>query len=137
MSLSKAILLYCSFALISITCYARTIRVLFVGNSFTYQPGEENDPGLPKYFKAIGDNLSLDLAVDSVVRGGQTLRGHYEEGRVQDKLKYNKYDYVVLQGQSIESLVLPRCFQETQDVVGRSEFLEYSKKLMDLSLIHI
>lgn len=110
MSLSKAVCLYITFALISITCYARTIKVLFVGNSFTYQPGEEVNPGLPKYFVAIAKDLGIDIEADSVVRGGQTLKGHYYDGRIQEKLDNNKYDYVVLQAQSVEALVLPKCF---------------------------
>lgn len=82
-----------------------TPRFLFIGNSFTFRQGSEEDPAVPRYFKAIAKNLGQESEIDFVVRSSYTLTRYAnatdELGKVVDqKLKNNKYDYVVLQEQS-------------------------------------
>lgn len=119
-------LILSSFAIV------QPIKILFVGNSFTYEPGGALNPALPENFKNIALALKTDVQVDFVVKGGQTIKRHFNEGDVAKKLLTNKYDYVIVQAQSIEALELPKCFSDNGGPVGRSEFLEYSKKIIAL-----
>ena len=50
-----------------------TASVLFIGNSFTYYVGSEEDPRVPKYFKSIANNLNQMVDIDYVVKGSHTL----------------------------------------------------------------
>lgn len=111
---------------------AHPIKVLFVGNSFTYEPGDMSNPALPEYFKYIALALSADVQVDFVVKGGQTIKRHFDEGEVAKKLSATRYNYVIVQAQSIEALELPKCFPDNGGPVGRPEFLAYAKKLFAL-----
>lgn len=111
---------------------AQPIKVLFVGNSFTYEPGDMSNPALSENFKKIALSLNTEVQVDFVVKGGQTIKRHFDEGEVARKLSSTKYDYVIVQAQSIEALELPKCFPDNGGPVGRPEFLEYSNKLISL-----
>lgn len=117
---------------ISLTAQAKTLRFLFVGNSLTYSPGDSSNPELPRQFVLIANELGQDVSVDFVVRGGQTLKKHVDEGRVAEKLRDNKYDYVVFQGYSIEALNLPMCFFNMGGPLGRLDFLKYSDQLTQM-----
>lgn len=132
MSIRGCILSFVITLLLSSLAAAQPIKVLFIGNSFTFVPGGTTNPALPNHFKNIALALNTDVEIDFVVKPGQTLKRHYDEGEVAMKLTSKKYDYVVLQSQSIEALELPKCFPNNGGPVGRSEFLEYSKKLLDL-----
>ena len=82
-----------------------TPNLLFVGNSFTYRPGTEEDAYVPKYFKAIAANLGQETNIDYVVKGSHTLTKFANENDemgaiVDSKLKTKKYDYIILQEQS-------------------------------------
>ncbi|MGM9813338.1 MAG: DUF4886 domain-containing protein [Candidatus Enteromonas sp.] len=80
--------------------------ILFVGNSFTFYVGDpDNDPGVPRYFAKIAENLGQEVRLDWVLKGSHTLTkfGNPEDemGKILDeKLKKNHYDYVILQEQS-------------------------------------
>lgn len=82
-----------------------TSKFLFIGNSFTFRQGTEDDPAVPRYFNRISTNLGIDTSIDFVVRSSYTLSKYAnpndELGRVvEQKLTTNKYDYVILQEQS-------------------------------------
>ncbi len=68
------------------------LRVLFVGNSYTY----ENN--LPFVFEALADPVR-DVDVAMMASGGATLRRHVERSGVLDSL--SRFDVVVLQEQSL------------------------------------
>ena len=108
---------------------AETLKFLFVGNSLTYSPGDNNNPELPRQFSLIAKALGWDVSVDFIVKGGQTLKKHFDSGLVAEKLKDNKYDYVVIQGYSIEALNLPKCFFNMGGPVGRPDFPKYTSEL--------
>ena len=79
--------------------------VLFIGNSFTYYAGNATDPSVPKYFELIAENLNQEVNVDYVLKGSHTLTKFAsvddEYGQIVDeKLRENDYDYVILQEQS-------------------------------------
>ena len=71
-----------------------TLRVLFLGNSYT----GVND--LPQLTSSLTQRTSHVLIVDSNTPGGHTLEGHSENGTSLIKIKQGNWDFVVLQEQS-------------------------------------
>ena len=72
------------------------LRVLFVGNSYTYV----NDlPGMFTRLAAAG-KPAVKVETQSIVVGGATLRMHINSGAVTKALAASHWDYVVLQEQS-------------------------------------
>ena len=72
-------------------------RVLFVGNSYTYYHS------MPQLFAAISEHALPGDRIETkfLGGGGATLKQHWDVGLVADALKKSKWDYVVLQGQSM------------------------------------
>ena len=79
---------------------ARTLRVLFIGNSYT----RFND--LPEIVREIGATLpdSVTLEVDSVLVDGATLTDHYNTTGARARIRDGHFDFVVIQAQSTEPL---------------------------------
>lgn len=72
------------------------LKVLFVGNSFTFT----NDvPGLTVALARAADTKP-ELVVDSHVVGGATLERHWNDGAALAKIRSTDWDVVVLQEQS-------------------------------------
>lgn len=69
------------------------LRVLFIGNSFTYM----ND--LPRLTAqlAASANPSRTLETEFVGEGGADLQRHWEVGRALEAIRKGKWDYVILQ----------------------------------------
>ena len=81
-------------------------KVLFVGNSFTYRGGSEENPMVPKYFYELGLSLNIDISIDYVLKGSHSLTkfANVDDtyGKIlDDKLKTNQYSYIILQEQSV------------------------------------
>ena len=72
----------------------RTLRVLFVGNSLTYQ----ND--LPRMFAGLAKSRGHDVQVDVFSPGGYRLAQHAVDQRLLEKIDRGGWDVVVLQEQS-------------------------------------
>ncbi len=68
------------------------LSILFIGNSFSYY---HSLPKLIAHFAHVSN--SGDLFVDSVFRGGATLKMLWDDGPAIKKLKSRNWDYVVLQ----------------------------------------
>jgi Domain of unknown function (DUF4886) len=82
-----------------------TIRVLFVGNSYTFV----NDlPGEVSKLAAAAAGPALQTS--SVASGGATLKVHYESSGAVAEIKKASWDVVVLQGQSVEPVYDPTTF---------------------------
>lgn len=83
-----------------------TIRVLFVGNSYTYV----ND--LPGWVTRIALSSGRPPAIetDSITAGGATLQDHWSAPATVARVGDGTWDYVVLQGQSVEPLLDPATF---------------------------
>jgi len=81
----------------------RTTRVLFIGNSYTYF---NNLPMLLAGL-AASDAESPKIEAEMVVRGGATLKQHWDDGKALAKLKSGQWDYVVLQDQSTLPITEP------------------------------
>lgn len=88
--------------LISFSIEAKTegdsIRVLFIGNSYTYYHN------LPQMVQKLGGTVALDyrmkIAVKAITPGGCTFKRHLASAETQKAIKSGVWDYVVLQEQS-------------------------------------
>jgi len=81
------------------------LRVLFIGNSYTYV----NDlPGRVHALAASSGVATVD--VDSVVVGGATLDAHVQTTGAMQRIDSGGFTHVVIQGQSLEPLTDPATF---------------------------
>ncbi|TPV92589.1 MAG: SGNH/GDSL hydrolase family protein [Myxococcales bacterium FL481] len=73
------------------------LRILFVGNSYTYFNS------MPELVAAVGrhDRGAPRIEVAVISGPGLTLSQHVQHGRVQAEIRRGKWDYVVLQEQSL------------------------------------
>lgn len=73
-----------------------TIRVLFIGNSYTYFNN------LPAQLSglATSDSGGRPIVTGMLAPGGMTLRGHLDGGRVDSAVRARRWDIVVVQEQS-------------------------------------
>jgi hypothetical protein len=74
---------------------ARPIRVLFIGNSYTYF---NNLPELLGELAKIGGQRTVETRM--VAPGGFTLKDHWEKKQALDALHAGTWDYIALQDQS-------------------------------------
>lgn len=105
---------------------------LFIGNSFTWRQGSLEDPAVPRYFKAIANNLGQNLTYDFVVESSYTLTSYADAtdrlGSIVDsKIKNNKYDYVILQEQSTRPLTNYQAFEDAVKAL-KSKIDKYQTK---------
>lgn len=70
-----------------------SIRVLFIGNSYTYF----ND--LPEMLRELGKTQKMNFAIGRVLKGGERFSGHLKNPKLRSVLK-RQWDYVILQEQS-------------------------------------
>jgi hypothetical protein len=82
----------------------QTIRVLFIGNSYTYV----ND--LPWLTQELAESAkeTRTLETEMVVVGGATLKSHWKRGKALRLLRAKRWDYVVLQEQSTLPITNPK-----------------------------
>jgi hypothetical protein len=73
----------------------RALRVLFIGNSYTAANNLSN------LFADLSRSGGHEVSVDAVVEGGWTLAQHAASQRALGKIGQEKWDYVVLQEQSV------------------------------------
>jgi hypothetical protein len=78
----------------------RPVRVLLIGNSYTQA---NLMPQLLRRLSESGTGRS-SLQVDSVVRGGFTLRDHLQQGEAAARIRRGQYHMVVLQGHSLSAV---------------------------------
>src|ERR1043166_6791316 len=77
----------------------KEVRVLFIGNSYTYV----ND--LPKMIAALARaGKQPPLVYERETPGGCTLEKHWKDGKAARKIAAGKWDYVVLQEHSLRPL---------------------------------
>jgi hypothetical protein len=82
----------------------RTIRVLYVGNSYTFG----NDmPGMVTTMSKMFPG-TVQIESKSVARGGATLEDHWATGDVEGELRERKWNFVVLQERSRRPLDDPK-----------------------------
>ncbi len=95
-----------------------TLKVLFVGNSYTYFWN------LPQTVQAMAEEQGIPIITRQSTAGGQSLKNHWngdKELRTRELISNNKWDYVILQNHSMSTIDTPE------------EFAEYGKKFIDLA----
>lgn len=75
-----------------------SLSVLFIGNSFTYTHD------LPGMVSGLGEDASLPIETDSITQGGQRLSYHVMNEATLPLIQSQPWDYVVIQGHSLETL---------------------------------
>ena len=95
---------------------SKTLKVLFVGNSFTfYNSGV--DYHLQQMLNADKSSDSIAYTIQKIAVSSYTLQDHYNDSLTIRKIRSDKWNTVVLQEQS------------TRPVTNRDLFLQYSKLL--------
>lgn len=89
------------------------VRVLFIGNSYTFQ----ND--LPAMVADVADANGTDLEVTMIAKGGFFLSQHVQSSAVNEALASGDYDIVVLQEQSVAPAEPHRFETDTLPAVRR------------------
>jgi hypothetical protein len=111
------LLLLSTHASFSQTGEKETLRVLFVGNSFTYYFN------LPQVVSAMAKSQGVNILTRQSTVGGSTLEEHWKElkgTRTRKLLDSLKWDYVVLNNHSLITAEAP------------DKFMEYSTKFIEL-----
>ena len=81
------------------------IRVLFIGDSLTMANN------LPKVVAGMAAAVKVPaMTLDSVLIGGTTLQMFWNQGTALRKIRTGKFDYVVLQEQSMMPIIAPGVF---------------------------
>ena len=117
----KKLLLFisvCCFALAAHCQKTDSLRVLWIGNSYTYVNN------LPKMVQKIAATNGVKLAYVSAVQGGAYFEGHLKREVVLKNIKNGGWDYVVLQEQSANPA------KPTQRVI--TDVYPYAKELVQL-----
>ena len=95
--------------------YAQTktdsVRVLFIGNSYTYG----ND--LPELVAQLMVAKGIRFGYESVTAGGATLQKQWEEGKAVAAIRRKSWDFIILQEQS------------TRPISNRDAFFQYARLL--------
>lgn len=73
---------------------ADSVKILFIGNSFTYF----ND--MPDMVRDIAKTQKLAYSCTRIVKGGERLSGHLKNPKLQKALAKGGWDYVIIQEQS-------------------------------------
>ncbi|HNP17216.1 MAG TPA: SGNH/GDSL hydrolase family protein [Fulvivirga sp.] len=91
----RSYLFYCFCCLVLLTGKSEekpfSSNILFVGNSLTYT----ND--LPKLIQEIGKEKGNRIKYTSLTLPNYALEDHWNEGQLQDYIKSEKFDFVIVQ----------------------------------------
>jgi len=90
----------------------------FIGNSLTFF----NDGVYYHFFKLL-ESVGKKIKIDHLCKPNENLKGHYELGDIIEAIQKNKYNYVILQEESIRPLTLSN--RETY-------FYSYAEKISDI-----
>ncbi len=86
-----------------------TIRILFIGNSYTFANTGVSEPELPLRLKDMGKLYGKVILTDFSGAGGVTLERNWKAGKAVTKIKSGHYDYVVIQEHSLGTIYnMPR-----------------------------
>lgn len=97
-----------------------SIRVLWVGNSFTFF----NE--LPDMFQNIASTQGMNVSNTRVLKGGESFSGHLKNKNLIEILKKGGFDYIILQEQS--------SMPANHTAIVEKEVYPYAKQLNDLAL---
>jgi hypothetical protein len=102
--------------------HARPLRVLFIGNSYTFV----ND--LPAQVARLANSAATVEALQPglVAEGGASLKRHWETGKALEAIKAVHWDYVVLQEQS--TLAPAQSINGVPQIGDPATFYEYARR---------
>lgn len=100
---------------------ADTIRVLFIGNSYTYFNN------LPEVLETIAADAGVMIDADMHARGGATLRDHLADTTLPRRLQETRWDVVIIQEQSTLGL---RQIEGRATVADPESFLRHAQRLI-------
>lgn len=111
--------------LVIVSCSSNTkdeydlLKILFIGNSYTFN----ND--LPALVKELGtDNIeSLEIELKALTPGGAKLKDHLNSSFALDIIQNGEWDFIIIQGHSLEPLMNPLSFSEKAN-----ELIGFAKK---------
>lgn len=94
---------------------AAPLRILWIGNSYTYV----NE--LPKIIAQLADSSKIDRppAITGILKGGETLKGHWANPALQSALQ-EKWDVVVVQEQSTTPITAPDSLLKYGTLIGEA-----------------
>jgi hypothetical protein len=89
-------------AVAAITTAKKPLRVLFIGNSYTFFNG-----GMGSLVQSLALSVKGGPRMEfvEVTKGGQTLEGHWKDAKALAEIRKGGWDYVVLQEHSMRPLV--------------------------------
>ncbi len=97
-----------------------SIRILFIGNSYTFGNTGITTPELPLRLKEMGHLYGKTILTDFAGAGGVTLERQWKSGKAVNKINSGKYDYVVIQEHSLGT------------IHNSPNFEKYARKFSDL-----
>jgi hypothetical protein len=97
-----------------------TVSILFIGNSYTFANLGTGTPELPLRLKEMGSLYGKTIITDYSGAGGLALEKHWKSGKAALKIKSGNYDYVVIQEQSLGT------------VMHADKFENYAQKFSEL-----
>ena len=105
----------------------KSSKILLIGNSYLFYPGNPVRPTLKVELEKISDqhNKTQKFEITAFTKPGFTLKQHYIQPRLMNLLNQD-WDYIILQGQSLESLGLPE-----RKGLSHNDFINYGKKLIE------
>ena len=89
---------------------AQEVNVLMLGNSYT--------TGISHYVRSMLKHEAPEYSVTIVAPGGKDVRYHLTSDVTHEKLRTEKWDILVIQGQSLESALSPEYSKRFQDSVA-------------------
>ena len=98
--MKRYLTLWIVFALV-LGVQAEKLRVLFVGNSYTFVNN------VPEQLKVMAASKGHELEYESQTPGGRSFQKHWEEKKAVEKMKEGGFDIVIFQGQSYEPVSHP------------------------------
>jgi hypothetical protein len=79
----------------------KPLRVLFIGNSYTFYNG-----GMGSLVQSLANSAKNPRRFEfvEVTKGGQSLEGHWKDGKALGEIRKGNWDYVVLQDHSLRPI---------------------------------
>lgn len=103
--------------ILSSAAQADTLRMLFIGNSYTICNGNDKEPELAVKLAKMAALNGKTIIWDAACSGGKNLQWHWENGG-KEAIERGQYDYVVLQDQSAGTVEAPEDFMKYSEKFG-------------------
>ena len=109
---------------------AKQLKVLFVGNSYTYVGG------MPEIVQKMAEAKGHTLEYEQQTPGGRTFQQHWEAGKAVEKMKAGNFDVVVFQNQSFQPVGDPDNMMEYGKLLAAEADKAGARKLYYLTMAY-